>query len=102
MAGLKHSLYFPNDPEPLGVMYAGEWRFYRDALADRFECDVDDIRCVDVYWGGAHDDDNSCDVIVVRGKIVASYDQVLSLADLKAIYTSLANEHAKLGLEAVR
>ena len=61
------------DSRPVGKRR--EWPQVREIIAEHFDCSPDDITTPDCYWGGECGDANSVDAVVIRGRIVATFDK---------------------------
>ena len=95
------SVYRIGETTPIHVSHAHGGVGWKECAADlawHFDCDADDIGAPDVYWGGEYGEDNSADVIVINGVLVASFDTPLTAEQVAAIYANDGNSHAKLGV----
>jgi len=71
-----------------------KWPQVREIIAEHFDCSPDDVTAPDCYWGGECGDANSVDAVVIRGRIVATFDKPISADDVAAIYANtVVNSH---------
>ena len=61
------------------------WRDISEAIAYLHNVTPDEVDCIDAYWGGEHQDENSCDLALVNGDFVGSFDRALSADEWSAV-----------------
>jgi len=85
------------DSEACASFYAslGDRYLWSDAIVpeacELFEVSEDDVKCIDVFWGGEYSDDRSVEVITACGVIVASIDEPITAEDVAAINANAFN-----------
>ena len=63
----------------------GRWRDISEAIAYQHGVTPDNVDCIDAYWGGEHNDENSCDLALVNGDFVGSFDRALTADEWSAL-----------------
>ena len=94
-------IYDIGDPAPSCTFYVNNTgrRFWFETvvpeICERFEVSEDDVKCLEVAWGGEYNDDRAAEVITVAGEIIASFDEMITVDDVAAIKANRDNFRPK-------
>jgi hypothetical protein len=72
------------------------WSEIKSWAAWQFDASEDEIATHEVFWGGGYGDDDSREVLTVRGKIVGAFDDALTPAQWRGLFAADAAERASL------
>lgn len=81
----------PRSGRPRYTWIGVSWSGIVDDLAHFYECRDDEIRLEEIYWGGEYGDDERAEVILVRGELVGSLDELLDADALTYVRATLDN-----------
>jgi hypothetical protein len=77
------------------------WSEIKDWAAWQFDATEDEVDTHEVYWGGEYGDDDSREVLTIRGKIVGAFDDALTPDQWAALFDADVAECASFS-EQVR
>ena len=90
------NFYWIGRPEPVEVSYdarqIGCWWQIGEEIAWYCGAEPEELRCAEVYWGGADNEDDSVELVTRNSEPVGTLGRMITRADLEAIIAAQAGQ----------
>ena len=67
------------------VEFGADWRALKEEIAERLECDADDLHIIDAAWA---DGERFADFVTLRGQIIGLLDDKLTVSEWNDLFAT--------------